>query len=227
VDFNATMTGYQPIKWMNIAAMDGSSQSYQDLLIFRFGEVLLNYAEAKAELGTLTQADIDMSVKRLRDRVGMPNLDIAGANANPDAYQAAIYKNVNGANKGVILEIRRERRIELVMENSNRWDDLMRWKEGHLLATPFKGMYFPSAGLYDLDRNGTPELEIYSGAKPPETGPYQLPVSELDRGTYGNIITNVNIAKTFNENRDYLWPLPVEDLTLNTNLKQNPGWGNQ
>lgn len=227
VDFNATMTGYQPIKWMNIAAMDGSSQSYQDLLIFRFGEVLLNYAEAKAELGTLTQADIDMSVKRLRDRVGMPNLDIAGANANPDVYQAAIYKNVNGANKGVILEIRRERRIELVMENSNRWDDLMRWKEGHLLATPFKGMYFPSAGLYDLDRNGTPELEIYSGSKPPETGPYQLPVSELDRGTYGNIITNVNIAKTFNENRDYLWPLPVEDLTLNTNLKQNPGWGNQ
>ena len=100
----------------------------------------------------------------------------------------------------------------------------MRWKEGHLLATPFKGMYFPGAGRYDLDRNGTAELEIYAGSRPPETGPYQLAVSELDNGTKGNIITNVNIVKTFNENRDYLWPLPVEDLTLNTNLKQNPGW---
>lgn len=224
VDFNATMTGYQPIKWMNIAAMDGSSQSYQDLLLFRLGEVLLNYAEAKAELGTITQGDIDISIKRLRDRVGMPNLIIANANTNPDPYQAAIYKNVSGANKGLILEIRRERRIELVMELNNRWDDLMRWKEGHLLATPFKGMYFPGTGRYDLDRNGTAEIEIYAGSKPPETGPYQLAVSDLDKGTKGNIITNVNIVKTFNEDRDYLWPLPIEDLNLNTNLKQNPGW---
>lgn len=224
VDFNATMTGYQPIKWMNIAAMDGSGQSYQDLLLYRFGEVLLNYAEAKAELNILTQADIDMSIGRLRERVGMPDMYMAAANANPDPYQAALYKNVSGANRGVILEIRRERRIELVMENNNRWDDLMRWKEGHLLATPFKGMYFPGAGRYDLDRNGTAELEIYTGSRPPETGPYQLAVSELDNASRGNIITNVNITKTFNESRDYLWPLPVEDLTLNTNLKQNPGW---
>ncbi len=225
VDFEATMTGYQPIKWMNTTNMDGSSQSYQDLLIFRYGEVLLNFAEAKAELGTLTQEDIDRSIKLLRDRVGMPNLNMAQANANPDPYQASLYKNVSGANKGVILEIRRERRIELVMENGNRWDDLMRWKEGHLLATPFKGMYFPGTGFYDLDRNGVAEIEIYAGDKPPATGPYQLPVSELDEGTRGNILTNRNINKTFREDRDYLFPLPIEDLTLNPNLTQNPGWG--
>lgn len=224
VNFASTMTGYQPIKWLNAATMDLSSQSYQDLLLFRYGEVLLNYAEAKAELGTLTQEDIDRSIKLLRGRVGMPNLSLADANANPDPYQAGMYKNVSGTNKGVILEIRRERRIELVMENNNRWDDLMRWKEGHLLATPFKGMYFPSAGRFDLDNNGTFEIEIYTGNKPPAAGIYQMPVSELDQETKGNIITNRNIIKTFREDRDYLFPLPLEDLRLNPNLTQNPGW---
>ncbi len=225
VNFATTMTGYQPIKWLNAATMDLSSQSYQDLLLYRLGEVLLNFAEAKAELGTLTQADIDRSIKLLRDRVGMPNLSLTEANANPDPYQANLYTNVNGANKGVILEIRRERRVELVMENNNRWDDLMRWKEGHLLATPFRGTYFPGVGRYDLDKNGTQEIEIYSGERPPATGgAYQMPVSELDQGTRGNILTNRNINKVWREDRDYLYPLPVEDLTLNPNLAQNPGW---
>lgn len=224
VDFEATMTGYQPIKWMNNTSLDGNGQSFQDMAIFRLGEVLLNYAEAKAELGTLTQADINMSIKLLRDRVGMPNLDMMAANANPDPYQANLYPNVSGQNKGVILEIRRERRIELVMESNLRWEDLMRWKEGHLLADPFKGMYFPGVGFYDLDKNGVPEIEIYEGAKPPATGPFQFPASDLSEGTKGNILTNRNISKTFNENRDYLWPLPIEDLTLNDNLTQNPGW---
>ncbi len=224
VDFEATMTGYQPIKWMVDASLDGNGQSYQDMAIFRFGEVLLNYAEAKAELGTISQDDLNKSIKLLRDRVGMPNLDLVAANANPDPYQANLYRNVSGQNKGVILEIRRERRVELVMENNLRWEDLMRWKEGHLLAAPFRGMYFPGPGFYDLDRNGVPEIEIYVGAKPPATGPFQFPASDLTDGTKGNILTNKNIAKTFNETRDYLWPLPIEDLTLNDNLTQNPGW---
>jgi starch-binding outer membrane protein, SusD/RagB family len=224
VDFEATMTGYQPIKWMNDPSMDGNGQSYQDMAIFRYGEVLLNFAEAKAELGTLTQDDINKSIKLLRDRVGMPNLDMMAANANPDPYQANLYPNVSGANKGVILEIRRERRIELVMENNLRWEDLMRWKEGHLLADPFKGMYFPGPGFYDLDRNGVAEIEIYAGAKPPATGPFQFPASDLSEGTKGNILTNRNIVKTFEEDRDYLWPLPIEDMTLNPNLEQNPEW---
>lgn len=223
-DFEATMTGYQPIKWMNSTEFDGNNQSIQDLLLFRFGEVLLNYAEAKAELGTLTQADIDRSIKLLRDRVGMPNLDMAAANASPDPYLATQYVNVTGSNTGVILEIRRERRIELVMENDLRWEDLMRWKEGHLLTDTFEGMYFPGAGLYDLDRNGSMDVEVYSGAKPPATGPYQIPTSDLSEGTKGNVLANRNIVKTFDESKDYLWPLPTEDLTLNPNLEQNPNW---
>ncbi|WP_242696005.1 RagB/SusD family nutrient uptake outer membrane protein [Desertivirga brevis] len=223
-NFDATVTGYQPIKWMNDPAMDMSGQSAQDLLLFRFAEVLLNFAEAKAELGTITQQDLDRSVKLLRDRVGMPNLILSVANGNPDAYQALLYKNVSGANKGLILEIRRERRVELVMEQNFRWDDLMRWKEGHLLADQFKGMYFPGPGFFDLDRNNSNDVEIYAGAKPPSTGVYQIPVSDLSEGTKGVIVTNRNIIKTFDENRDYLWPLPIEDLTMNPKLIQNPNW---
>ncbi len=223
-DFESTTTGYQPIKWMNSPEYDGNNQSIQDLLLFRFGEVLLNYAEAKAELGTLTQADIDISIKLLRDRVGMPNLDMAAANATPDPYLLSQYVNVSGANTGVILEIRRERRIELVMENELRWEDLMRWKEGHLLAETFEGMYFPGPGFYDLDQNGSNDVEVYSGSKPPATGPYQIPTSALSEGTSGNIVPNKGIVKTFDETKDYLWPLPKEDLTLNPQLTQNPHW---
>lgn len=223
-DFEATMTGYQPIKWMNVVAMDGNSQSYQDMVLFRAGEVYLNYAEAKAELGTISQADIDLSIKKLRDRVGMPNLNVVAANANPDPYLAQMYPRVSGDQKGVILEIRRERRIELVMENNFRWDDLMRWKEGHLLTRPFLGMYFPGAGLYDLNRDGKMDVQIYDGARPPATGPYQIASSELTASNGGNVLTNRNIIKTFREDRDYLWPLPIEDLELNKNLSQNPNW---
>lgn len=223
-DFFASMTGYQPTKWMNVTAYDGNSQSVNDMVIFRFGETLLNYAEAKAELGTITQADIDLSIKLLRDRVGMPNLNMAAANANPDPYQANLYTQVNGANKGLILEIRRERRIELVMESNFRWDDIMRWKEGQLLTAPFMGMYFPRPGFYDLDRNGKNDVEIYSGVKPPDTGPYQIPVDNLSNGTRGNVLTNPGAVKTFDPLRDYLWPLPTQDLTLNPQLKQNPYW---
>lgn len=223
-DFQTTMTGYQPTKWLNVTTYDGSGQSVNDLLLFRLGEVLLNYAEAKAELGTITQQDINNSIKLLRDRVGMPNLDIIDANTNPDPYQAAMYNNISSTNKGLLIEIRRERRIELVMENDLRWEDLMRWKEGHLMAIPFRGAYFPAAGLYDLDKNGTVDLEIYSGAKPPEASYYQLPVSDLTEGTKGNILVLKNITKKFDENRDYLWPIPLGQIAQNNNLSQNPNW---
>ena len=223
-DFEATMTGYQPIKWMNIVALDGNNQSYQDMVLFRTGEVLLNFAEAKAELGTLTQGDIDLSIKKLRDRVGMPNLNLLAAGANPDPYLAQQYPGVTGENRGVVLEIRRERRIELVMENNFRWDDLMRWKEGKQLTKPFLGTYFPGPGRYDLNRDGRVDVEIYNGARPPATGAYQIPSSDLTSPNGGYILTNRNIVKTFREDRDYFFPLPIEDLQLNSNLTQNPNW---
>jgi len=226
-EFNASTTGYQVIKYVTSEANDSFNKSDNDMPIFRMAEVLLNFAEAKAELGEATQPDIDRSIKLLRDRVAMPNLNIVAANANPDAYLAAQYRNVNGGNKGLILEVRRERRIELVME-SLRWNDLMRWKEGHLNAEPYKGMYFPGLGKYDLDKNGTTDVEIYTGNKPTGPGVQFLKLGSeiiLENNTSGgNVLVNPGTPKTFREDRDYLFPIPIQELQLNGNLVQNPNW---
>ncbi|MBB5645396.1 RagB/SusD family nutrient uptake outer membrane protein [Pedobacter cryoconitis] len=225
--YSGTVTGYQLTKFVTSAVNDANSKSPNPLPIFRYAEVLLNFAEAKAELGTLTQGDLDKSVKKLRDRVNMPGINLMLSNSNPDPYLAAQYTHVSSANKGVILELRRERRIELVMEGF-RWNDLIRWKEGHLLTEQFKGAYFPGTGNYDLDGDGKTDLVIYTGNQPvvPDAQFLKLDVDiSLENGSAGgNIVVNPNTPKTFREERDYLFPLPSQDLLLNPNLKQNPNW---
>lgn len=225
-DFATCVTGYQYVKYILSPAYD-SGRSTNDMPIFRYAEVLLNFAEAKAELGTLTQGDIDRSIKLLRDRVGMPNLDMAAANQHPDAFLRAQYPNADkGANAGVILEIRRERRIELVKEGF-RYKDLMRWKEGESLEKPFYGMYFPGPGNYDLDQDGVIDLVIYQGSAPsPVAGRQYQKLGELvlENGSSGRIINLPDITKKWNQEKDYLYPIPLEELQLNPNLEQNPGW---
>ncbi|GAA4778189.1 hypothetical protein GCM10023231_00870 [Olivibacter ginsenosidimutans] len=214
------------IKFVGDVKYDNYNRSENDMPIFRYAEVLLNYAEAKAELGTLSQADIDISIKLLRDRVEMPNLNFQEAKAKPDPYLAKDYTNVSGDNKGIILEIRRERRIELVME-SFRWDDILRWKAGQLVTRQFKGMYFPGTGKFDLDGDGKDDIWIYEGTKPTAPGLQILKLGSeilLENGKSGNVIVNPNINKVFDESRDYLYPLPVQELELNPNLEQNPNW---
>lgn len=227
-EFGATVTGYQLIKFVSAPKWDTYSKDITDMPIFRYAEVLLNFAEAKAERGTLTQADLDRSTKLTRDRVGMPNINLTIANANPDPYQAQQYTQLSGSNTGVILEIRRERRVELVMENFFRWDDLIRWKEGQLLTKTFKGMYFPGPGSYDLDKNGKIDLVIYEGTKPTVAGAQLLKLGSeilLENGSKGgNIVVNGHITKKFNEARDYLYPIPTQERLLNPNLTQNPNW---
>lgn len=225
--FGATVTGYQLIKYVMGEQYDTYAKSIVAVPIFRYAEVLLNYAEAKAEAGTLTQDDIDKSIKLLRDRAGMPDLNMAAANADPDPYQSNLYKYVIGPNKGVILEIRRERRIELVMENF-RWDDILRWKAGSTLTEQFKGMYFPAPGYYDLDHDGKNDVCLYEGDKPEnEKNVQYLKLGGdviLENKTSGNIVVRPDVKKVWDENRDYFYPIPINERSLNNNLKQNPGW---
>lgn len=225
-NFGASVTGYQLVKFVTDKTTDSYNRSVNAMPIFRYAEVLLNFAEAKAELNELTQADIDRSIKLLRDRVGMPNLNLAAANAAPDPYMTAQYPGVTGANLGVILEIRRERRIELVME-TYRWNDLMRWKSGASLVRQFKGMYFPGLGSYDLDHDGTVDVIIYEGTKPGGSAQILKLGSELslEKGKDGGpVVVNSNVKKTFDERKDYLYPIPIQERQLNKNLAQNPYW---
>lgn len=227
-----TLTGYQYIKFVMEPKYDQSNKSAMYFPLFRLAEVYLNYAEAKAELGTLTQDDLDISVNLLRDRVGMEGIDLAEANANPDPYLMADvtgYPNVTkSAMTGVILEIRRERTVELCLEGFRLYD-MIRWKEGKQLTNEYHGVYFPGLGSYDLNGDAKPDAILWKDM-PPTSGTlgavkYQVGVDFfLTNDTEGYMWPHKDVKRTWDEERDYLWPIPTEERVKNHNLTQNPGW---
>jgi starch-binding outer membrane protein, SusD/RagB family len=216
-------TGYEQIKYyVDDPSQTSWNTSYNAALLMRYAEVLLIEAEAKAELSTLQQSDLDATINVLRDRVGMPHLTM---NVTLDPVLAAAYPAVSSA---LILEIRRERRVELACEGF-RYDDLMRWKSGALLALPFHGMYFPGLGAYDINHDGKIDFALVSSL-PTTTDPnipaYLVVGTDifLTSGNSGNVWPYPTLVKTFDENKNYLFPLPTTELMLNPNLTQNPGW---
>ena len=216
-------TGYQQIKYYD-PATPSYNTNYNAALIFRYAEILLIHAEAKAELGTLTQADLDASVNLLRARAGMPSLHTSVA---LDPVLATEYPNVSGPQTNVLLEIRRERRVEMACEGL-RYDDLMRWGVGALLAKPFTGMYFPGLGAYDLNADGQVDYDLVTSlpSNPVAGVTYKVLGTDffLTNGNSGNLIPYPSLVKTFTDPQDYLFPLPATELLLNPKLTQNPGW---
>jgi hypothetical protein len=230
-DLTLSVTGYAPVKYLMDSSQDGYSVSDVDLILMRAAEVYLNYAEAKAELGTLTQADLDKTIKPIRARVGMPALDMKAANANPDPYLCGEwgYKNVSGEFKGVILEIRRERAIELVQEG-HRYYDVIRWAEGHTFETPLQGLYFPGEGTYDIDGDGQNDVTLYKDTKPAGAASLALKIGVdivLSDGDSGSLEPHKNARSgwKWDDGKDYYYPIPTDDRSLtNGALTQNPGW---
>jgi hypothetical protein len=244
-EFAYCQTGYMPIKFVQAYDLKPytADNSFNDMPVFRYAEVLLIYAEAKAELGTLTQDDINLSIKLLRDRVGMPNLDMAYANEHPDPYLMSAttgYPNVTGTNQGVILEIRRERAIELFQEGYGRYFDLIRWKAGYCLNQPMYGMYIPGSGAYDFGDSS--KYTFYTGNSSADGTRYKIfdpatgdatgadEIFYLVNPTTGEYATSgvrdalKAIPHSFDETKHYFYPLPEKELQLNKNLKQNPNW---
>lgn len=218
-DYANALTGYQNIKFVTTV---GQASGYNPLPIFRHAEILLNYAEAMAELNKLTQAEANRSINLLRDRVGMPRIMVDAVTTDPQ--QADLYNNVSDP---LILEVRRERRVELAMEGF-RYYDLIRWKQGRLLARTFYGAYYPGKGTFDLDGDGSDDIGIVDARPSPADPAVQYFVlgnsRALSEGDRGNIIIHPNINKVFDENKDYLYPLPLNELILNPQLHQNPNW---
>ena len=228
------LTYYRIIKWnTDDDANESNTSSANSLPVFRYAEILLNEAEAKAELGTLTQNDLVITVNEIRSRVGMRGLNMNEANKNIDWYlesQKYGYPNVTGANKGVILEIRRERAVELIQEGF-RLQDLYRWKAGYCIDQDIFGMYFPGPGEYKLAGKETADLILYkAGETKPQAGEgvsvYELGSDIiLSEGDKGYVYYHKTVLRTsFNEERDYLYPIPSGERSLNPNLTQNPGW---
>ena len=234
-DFKVTFSGYHPDKYLTTVDQDTNNASDIDLILFRLGEILLNYAEAKAEDGSLTQADLNLSVNLLRKRVGMPDMNLTAANTTPDpfltnvaygGYQSPVL--LADANKGIILEIRRERAVELAQEGY-RYYDLMRWKEGKVFEAPMYGMYFAGPGVYDVDGNGSDDLEIVAagGSATSKAATKKVLDDEiyLKDGNSGMVWLHKNILRTWNEDKDYLYPIPTDERNLTGGaLTQNPGW---
>ena len=229
-NMNACETGYQIIKFVSESQYDDYNAAESDIPLIRAAEVYLNYAEAKAELGPVAQSDLDVSVNLLRQRAGVSPLNLTAANNTPDQYLTSPktgYVNVSGSNAGVILEIRRERTIELICEGHRSWD-IMRWKEGWRFTREFTGMYISGAQNYDFDGDGQDDFCVYEGNVEPDSKiPAKASISSLnltDRSS-GNIVRHTTYERVWREDRDYLYPIPTDDIELtNGAIKQNPNW---
>ncbi len=231
--FSYTFTGYQPIKWtLDDMYYDAGSLNTNSIAMFRYAEILLNYAEAKAELGTLTDSEWASTVGTLRRRAGITG----GLNTKPtvaDPYLVANY--FPGISDPSILEIRRERGIELSLEG-HRFNDILRWKRGELMQQEWNGFYVPALNTpMDLNEDGILDVAFYQGAKPNPgvAGVTYVDVSstisgkinsqKLKNGTSGELTWMTEISRKWND-KQYLYPIPQADLLLNPKLGQNPGW---
>lgn len=107
--WNATQTGYYQLKFANekIVNPSGNNMSQTPWTLYRYAEILLNYAEANFFLGDEATAREYINMVRSRPSVAMPEVTESG--------QALFDRLVN------------ERRIELVFEE-HRWFDIRRWK---------------------------------------------------------------------------------------------------
>lgn len=225
--FSNTYTGYQPIKWcLDDMYYDAGTLNTNSVSQMRYAEILLNYAEAQAELGTFTTADWTSTIGALRVRAGITG----GTTALPtvaDPYLTANY--FPDITNPVLLEIRRERGIELTLEGF-RFNDLVRWKHGELLQTsPWNGFYVPSLNTpLDLNNDGILDVAFYKTLPSPQVaGVTYVNVNadpqKLTNGTSGEIHWLDNIAREWKDYK-YLYPIPFADLQINKKLVQNPGW---
>ncbi|GIJ94321.1 RagB/SusD family nutrient uptake outer membrane protein [Capnocytophaga stomatis] len=193
-----TTTGYWFIKGMSSdPKQEEAYSSDTDMFIFRYAEVLLNYAEAKYELGSLSQEDLNKSINKIRDRVGMPHLTMSvAADAKASDYGYSV--------DPLLYEIRRERRIELVGEGF-RFNDILRWKAGKLINNPktVKGMKLTDALKAEYNSAAVNKLTV-------------------DGDKYLVVYPAYQNGYTWDD-KMYLYPIPTDQLLL-VGYKQNPGW---
>lgn len=223
-NLNISTSGYCTWKFLNDDLRDKqngtSNLNDSDAPVIRYGEVLMNYAEACAELGTLTQNDLDISINVLRARskdngTPLPPLQVQGTSA---AVNGTVYDDPNRDSEvpGIIWEIRRERRVELSMEGF-RLDDLRRW-----------------ARLKYVDTKARPNINRGAWIKRSEwlkpDGTSWLVNVTLTGTDEGYIIPSVSAAadREFKLDRVYLDPVPADQIKIfsdrNKTLAQNPGW---
>lgn len=232
--YNSTVTGYRFIKhWMpDYAQWELNAKGVQTAHMFRYAELLLIYAEAKAELNEITDEDLNITINALRERAGFnfvkyPNAKLTLSNIPNDPRLDAIYaQKLDYSVSPILREIRRERRVETMMEGM-RYEDLMRWKAGKLFTVPLRGMKMTAA-----------KTELYSKNRSDEKYkdfPYKVTVPV---GEVGNLVivdaegfiipypTSTTVVKGVLpwDDKRYYYPIPLNEMLMNPLLKQNSGW---
>lgn len=192
-------TGYGVAKYDNtsfdVNYRTVAYKSYNDAPVFWLAVVYLNYAEAKAELGTLSQDDLNKTINKLMARAELPDLNLNVGFSDP--------ANDMGVSD-LIWEIRRCRRCELMFDNDFRYWDLIRWHQ-----------------LDKLDTAKNPDIQLGADIK---NEPDAAIFAEHTKGgsTYYDASQGGQIRKF--EAKHYLYPIPSGQLLLNSKLGQNPGW---
>lgn len=223
-------TGYWTWKFLDYSQKDeyekngtwNAPSNDTDGPIFQYSEVLENYAEACAELGSITQADLDKSVNLLRVRHGeIPALTLVGT-TGCSVNGVAITKAPNDPAANVLLqELRRDRRSEL-MADGFRHDDLMRWALGKNLDTKenpdgFVGASKDAIKAYSATVEGAAAWEDIEKENFFLNG-YKSPYNTSAVNAGGS-----TVDRTWND-KYYLEPIPAGQILLDENLTQNPGW---
>lgn len=215
--FGTSSTGYAIAKYYNPSEYTSAHhQGTLDAPIFRYAEILLIRAEAGAELGK--DPELDKTVNALRARVGFT----AKLTANPaeDPKLVAQYPIIKGPDANLIREIRRERRIEMFGEGL-RYSDLMRWACGKLLEAPRRG-FIPDPTLYTAD-----EMKVFqTGQTVNDKGETtDAGIALFNDGSLDLYSKRVKAPAVFEDPKHYLFSIPLNELSLNPNLKpNNPGW---
>lgn len=209
---NYSSSGYSTLKFLNEEYKDDqmgtSFVNTTDAPIVRYGEVLVNYAEACVELGILSQSDLDKSINKLRARIGvnLPKLEVIGGNP---AVNGKVYDDPNRDKtvSSLIWEIRRERRSELIFEGF-RLNDLRRWKK-----------------LEYADTEMNPSINLGAYIDKTKYTADQLKTVTINSEGY---IVPSPVASRKVLDKHYLEPIPLDQITLykanGSELTQNPGW---
>ena len=188
---NTVTTGYGILKFDEPETPSGLRQSttgnVTDCPLFWLAEILLTHAEACAELGE--DAAATASINKLRARAGMPDLKLQGDPAN------------NMGVSDLIWEVRRERRVELMFDNNDRYWSLIRWHQLDKLDTE----------KYPDQTKGAWIDASWPGA------------DQVKRDAEGYIDLNDTYVRKFEE-KHYLAPIPSSQSVLNPKIGQNPGW---
>lgn len=208
--YNQNTTGYSLLKHNQIdytGDLDAEGKGATPAIQFRYADILLNYAEALAELDGAANADkIISAIQPLRDRVGMPAMDFDREYNTANDYP---FKNLNK----YIQAVRRERRVEQAVEG-RRLTDILRWAAADVLIAGQwpKGALFIGSNLEHVDFGGN--IIIGQNLFVNSQG-YILPINPLGHGNgYG-----------FKVDRDYLLPIEERMISITENLwEQNPGW---